>query len=47
VSQRFLVILIHMLDYPVLGFAEGIIDEHCVRLDPEYLSKPADKTRSL
>jgi len=46
VKQRFLVVLIHMLDYPLLGFAKGILDEHRTRLDPEYLSKPADKARS-
>jgi len=46
VKQRFLVILIHMLDDPFLRFAKRIHDEHRVRLDPKNLTKPTYETRS-
>jgi hypothetical protein len=47
VKQCLLVIPIHMLDYPLLGFAKRIPDEHGHRLDPEDLPEPSDEARSL
>jgi hypothetical protein len=46
VKQRFLMIAIHVLDYPLLGFVKGILDEHCIGFDPEYLAEAADEARS-